>query len=95
MHVGIYLDNLSVLYVLQGKYDKAEPLIRRALVIMEKNLGAEHPNVAICLENYAGLLKEMGRGKRSRTPGGPGQGDSGQAGGEIIPRSKIDSLVSP
>ena len=29
---------------------------------VEKALGPEHPNVATCLENYAALLKKMGRG---------------------------------
>ena len=37
-------------------------MYKRALVIFEKALGPEHPNVAICLENYAALLRKMGRG---------------------------------
>jgi hypothetical protein len=34
---------------------------RRALAIHEKAVGAEHPKVATCLENYAFLLRNMGR----------------------------------
>jgi hypothetical protein len=33
----------------------------RALAIRERVLGSEHPNVALCLENYALLLRKMNR----------------------------------
>ena len=46
----------------RGSMWEAEPLYQRALAIWEKALGPEHPSVATCLENYAALLKEMGRG---------------------------------
>ena len=49
------------LYWKRGKYAQAEPLFQRALVISEKALGPEHPDVAKVLENYAGLLREMKR----------------------------------
>ena len=39
----------------------AEPLCRRALTILTKALGADHPNVALMLENYADLLRKMNR----------------------------------
>jgi Tfp pilus assembly protein PilF len=45
----------------QGKYAQAEPLYRRALVIDEKALGPEHPQVAAVLENYAALLHKLNR----------------------------------
>ena len=55
-------DNLASLLVAQGKYGEAEPLYKRALAIVEKTLGAEHPNVAaIILSNYAELLRIMNR----------------------------------
>jgi tetratricopeptide (TPR) repeat protein len=42
----------------QGHYAEAEPLYKRALVIKEKALGPDHPDVALTLfclaENYAG-----------------------------------------
>jgi hypothetical protein len=31
------------------------------MAIYEKALGAEHPNVAICLKNYAFLLRKIDR----------------------------------
>ena len=40
----------------QGKYDEAEPLYKRALAIHEKALGAEHPQVALALNNLGMLL---------------------------------------
>jgi len=55
------LNNLAVSYRVQGRYDEAEPLYRRALEISEKTLGAEHPDVATSLNNLAGLLQATGR----------------------------------
>ena len=54
-------NNLASLYQDLGNYTEAEPLYRRALAIMEKAVGPEHPNVAASLENYAVLLHETGR----------------------------------
>ena len=55
------LNNLAVLYIIQGKYAEAEPLYKRALAIFEKALGPEHPGVAQSLENYAALLRQTCR----------------------------------
>ena len=55
------LNNLALFYDAQGKYAEAEPLFQRALAIVVKVLGPEHPNVAQMLENYAGLLRKMDR----------------------------------
>ncbi len=55
------LNNLAELYRVQGNYAEAAPLYRRSLVIREKALGPEHPDVATSLENYAALLRETGR----------------------------------
>jgi len=37
-------------------------LLKRSLAIREKAFGPDHPDVAVSLENYAGLLSETGRG---------------------------------
>lgn len=42
-------------------YAEAEPLMRRALAIDEASFGAEHPDVAIALNNLASLLKDTNR----------------------------------
>ena len=38
-----FLNNLALLYQAQGKYAEAEPLIKRALVNVEKAWGPNHP----------------------------------------------------
>ena len=40
----------------QGKYDEAMPLRKRCIEIGEKSLGPEHPDLAVWLNNLAGLL---------------------------------------
>jgi len=55
------LNNLALLYDIQGKYAEAAPLYQRALAIREKALGPDHPDVATALENYAGLLRKTRR----------------------------------
>ena len=37
-------------------------MFERALAIREKALGPDHPDVATSLENYAAMLREVGRG---------------------------------
>ncbi|HBL27213.1 MAG TPA: hypothetical protein DD490_10295, partial [Acidobacteria bacterium] len=44
-----------------AEWAEAEPLKRRALAIDEKSFGAEHPNVAIRLNNLALLLQATNR----------------------------------
>lgn len=46
---------------MQGKYGEAEPLYERALAILEKALGPEHPHVATTLNDQAGSLKTQVR----------------------------------
>ena len=43
-----------------GQYQKALPLVQRALEINEKALGPEHPDLAVSLNNLAGLYQAMG-----------------------------------
>jgi hypothetical protein len=44
---------------LKGDYDHAEPLYQRALEILEKVLGAEHPNTVIFRNNLESCRAEM------------------------------------
>ena len=46
----------------QGNYEDAKPLYERSLAIREKVLGPDHPDVATCLNNLAGLLESQVRG---------------------------------
>ena len=43
----------------QGKYAEAEPLLRRALEILEKALGEDHPNTIMARTNLDTLLANM------------------------------------
>ena len=53
------LNNLAGLYRAQGLYVVAAPMVMEAVEIMERVLGAEHPNTKIMHENYEVLLAEM------------------------------------
>ena len=52
-------ENADHFYLLQGKYDEAEPLYCEALAIDRKVSGDEHPNVATSLNNLASLLESQ------------------------------------
>jgi tetratricopeptide (TPR) repeat protein len=57
------LNQVGFYYNLRGRYEEAEHLLERALIIWEKTLGAAHPNVATTLNNLAGLYDRQGRYK--------------------------------
>ena len=70
--VAASLISLARLYKAQGRYAEAEPLLnrglaikatnlKRGLAIREKALGPDHPDVATSMENYASLLRQIGR----------------------------------
>ena len=44
-----------------GSYPEAEPLLVRSLSIYERQLGADHPDTAMSLNNLAWLYYAMGR----------------------------------
>ena len=53
--------SLAEVYYAQGRRGEAEPLFMRALVIWEKALGPDDPNVATSLNNLATLYGLQGR----------------------------------
>jgi tetratricopeptide (TPR) repeat protein len=55
------LDRLGRLYLAQGRYGEAEPLLQKALRLRCRLLDKEHPDVAASLNNLAGLYKSQGR----------------------------------
>ena len=59
--VGAALNHLAFFYNSQGKYDEAEPLLKRSLAISENALGPEHPKVAAALNNLAMLYRSQDR----------------------------------
>jgi len=66
------LNNWSALEKANRDYAAAEKLSRRALAIHENALGQDDPNVAVDLNNLAGILLAKGVTlARSRLSGGP------------------------
>ena len=59
--IATTLISLAELYRVQGRYEEAEPLYERALVIQEKILGLEHSDLVSLVEIYADLLRNLGR----------------------------------
>ena len=48
------------LYTSQGQYANAEPLYKRSIVIKERVLGPDHPDVAVSLNGLAELYRMQG-----------------------------------
>jgi hypothetical protein len=59
--VGIWLNNLALLFAGPGRYAEAGQLYRRTLAIAENVLGPDHPNVGTSLNNLASLYEYQGR----------------------------------
>jgi hypothetical protein len=59
--VAIGLVNLGIFYLDQRKYSKGEPLLRRAIPVLKKTFGPEHPDVVDAMFVYANLLKGLNR----------------------------------
>jgi tetratricopeptide (TPR) repeat protein len=55
------LGNLANLFITLHRYEKAEPLVLRALAVEERRAGARHPAVAAVLTDYLDLLRRLGR----------------------------------
>ncbi len=59
------LNNLAKNYLDQSRYVEAERTYKRLLVIQERVLDPEHPDVATSSENYAALLRKTRRGAKA------------------------------
>jgi tetratricopeptide (TPR) repeat protein len=59
--VAISVLHLAELYRVQGRYEEAEPFYQRALALLEKVRGREHPELLGTLTGYAALLRKTGR----------------------------------
>ena len=55
------LNNLALLYITQGQYEKAEPLYERSLKIAEEHLGKDDPKLAGILENMVKCNEKLGK----------------------------------
>jgi len=61
--VATTLNYLVGLYLSQRRYVEAEPLLKKALEIGEKHFGSDHPEVVKMQQNYANVMKKMGKAK--------------------------------
>jgi len=59
------LYSLATFYEQQGEFEKAEEQYKRALSIKEKTSGPNHPDVALILNKYAGLLRHAHRNEEA------------------------------
>jgi len=55
------LNDMAAVYYENADYQDAEPLYKRALVMLEKSLGENHPQVATALNNMAALYQATNR----------------------------------
>jgi CHAT domain-containing protein/tetratricopeptide (TPR) repeat protein len=60
-NIGILNDNLAVLYNIMGRYDEAEIHHKRALELLEAELGRQHKVVGETAANLGALLYQAGR----------------------------------
>lgn len=61
IQVSTSVKNLARLYYFQKRFDVAEPLFVRAVSLRVRALGRNHPRVADVEEQYAKLLRKVGR----------------------------------
>ena len=61
-NVAIRLNNLALLFRATNRLAEAEPLMRRAIAILETSLGPDHPNTIKVRNNLAGLQAALGQG---------------------------------
>ncbi len=59
------LNNLALLYDLQGEYEQAESLYVQAIELYQTLLEEQHPHVASLLDNLAGLYYSRGKYKEA------------------------------
>ena len=57
--MAIRLNNLAQLLQATNRLAEAEPLMRRALGIVVRSLGLEHPNSQTVRRNYIGILQAL------------------------------------
>jgi len=60
------LTGLARLYQAKQEYQKAEPLVKQALKILEKAFGMDHPEILPSLEEYSTLLKLMNHDEEAK-----------------------------
>ena len=73
--VAPVLNDVALLYYAQGRYQKGESSFKRLRKILEEH-AAGSAEMAICLENYAAVLRRLDRDEESTQLAGSRQRDS-------------------
>lgn len=60
-YVSVSLNNLALLYIAEGRYEKAEGLYERSLKIAEEHLGKNNPQLADILQNMLKCNEKLGK----------------------------------
>ena len=60
-YVSASLNNIALLYISEGKYEKAEVLYEKSLKIAEAHLGKDNPKLASILENMVECNEILGK----------------------------------
>jgi tetratricopeptide (TPR) repeat protein len=68
------INTLAGIYFQQNKNEQCEPLLERSLRLRQRALGAEHPDIADNLRDYAKFLKKIGRTEEAEKMYGQAKG---------------------
>ena len=60
-YVSVSLNNIALLFISEGQYEKADELYERSLKIAEKHLGKDNPQLANILENMVKCNEKLGK----------------------------------
>ncbi len=60
-YVSVSLNNIALLYISEGQYEKAEELYEKSLKIAEEHLGKDNPQLASILENMVKCNEHLGK----------------------------------
>ena len=60
-YVSASLNNIALLYISEGQYEKAEVLYERSLKIVEDHLGKDDPKLAGILQNMVKCNEKLGK----------------------------------
>ena len=60
MDIGLILESLAIAHANLREYQEAKPLFERAVYIIEKNYGPNHPRLAAALDRFALFLALIG-----------------------------------
>ena len=64
-YVSTSLNNIALLYIADGKYEKAEEFYERSLKLAEELLGKDSPQLAGILENMVKCSEKLGKTEKA------------------------------